>query len=109
MKLSVILIQIIHFIIVILVVLSIFVDNCLWKQLALTLLLFLLVQHMLGYEKCGLTEIEHHLLGNDKYQEGFLYRLINPMIKIREKSFYKGKVYIHILYVLILVYQIRNC
>jgi hypothetical protein len=88
------------------IVLSIFIDNINIKQIFLTLLIFLFLQYITNYGKCGLTELEYIIKG-DKYQEGFLYRLIKPIITIPELYFTKYLVYFHILWVLILVYQLK--
>jgi len=106
MKCLVWLIRIVHLLIVIGVIVSVFINNCRFKQLALVLLIFLLVQYMLGYEKCGLTELEYWILGEKKYKQGFMYRLINPMIKVPETYFSNGLIYAHLLWIAILVYQI---
>lgn len=106
---SVTIIRIIHLLIVIFIVAAVFIPNCFVKEIGLTILLFLLLQYLLGFEKCGLTDLEYLLLGEDHYQEGFIYRIINPMIKVPEKYFYNGLFYLHILWILILGYQIyRN-
>ncbi|XWV25761.1 hypothetical protein QJ857_gp1327 [Tupanvirus soda lake] len=111
MNLLVWLIKIVHLIIVVGVISSVFINVCYIKQLALTLLIFLMIQYILGYEKCGLTQLEYWILGEDKYQKGFIYRLINPIIKVPENYFYNGLLYLHILWVIILIYQIyhNNC
>lgn len=110
MDTSLIIIRTLHLIIIIAIMLSIIIPNCFLKKLVLTLLIFLLLQHMLGYEKCGLTQLEYLIL-KEKYQDGFLYRLINPMIKVRQEYFYNGVLYAHLAIMCILVYQIyyRRC
>lgn len=102
------LIKIAHLAIVIGLVASIFVNSCIIKELALTLLIFLLVQYAFGFKKCGLTQLEYVILGKDKYQQGFIYRLVNPVITVPEKYFYNGLFYFHILWIVILIYQIRK-
>lgn len=59
----------------------------------------------MGYEKCGLTQLEYWVMG-EKYQQGFLYRLINPIIKVREDYFEKGLVYFHIFLIIVFAYQL---
>ena len=105
MDASLIIIRIAHIIIIVSILLSILIPNCCFKKLILTLLIFLLIQYLIGYEKCGLTQLEYHIL-KEKYQEGFLYRLINPLIKIRQDYFYHGIWYIHCFIIVILMYQI---
>ena len=108
MNLLVNLIKLVHLAIVVIVFLSIFTNKCRIKELALTLLLFLLIQYSLGNEKCGLTQLEYMLLGEEKHQQGFIYRLINPIIKVPENYFNNGLLYIHIIWIVILIYQIHK-
>lgn len=96
----------VHLLIVVGVIASVFIVNCNLKKLALTLLIFLLIQYMLGYEKCGLTQLEYWVLGEKKYQQGFLYRLINPIIKVPENYFDNGLLYLHMIWIIVLTYQI---
>jgi hypothetical protein len=53
-----------------------------------------------------LTDLEYLLLG-DKYKSGFMYRLINPMIKIPEDYFNKYLFCFHITWISILYYQLK--
>ena len=98
-------IKIIHLIIVILIVSSIFIDNLFFKKNVLVFLVYLLFQYLTGYEKCGLTELEY-LVMNQKYKEGFMYRIINPIIKVPEHYFNKWLFVFHILYIIILLSQV---
>lgn len=108
MQLIVWIIRLIHLLIVIGIFISIFIGNCLIKKLALVFLIFLFFQYLLGYEKCGLTEIEYWILGEKKYKQGFMYRLIHPLIKVPEDYFNNGLLYLHLLWTIILIYQICN-
>lgn len=101
------LIRLIHILLIVGVFASLFINNCYLKELSLTLLIFLLVQYLLGYEKCGLTQLEYWVMG-EKYQEGFIYRLINPIIKVREDYFNKGLVYLHLFLIAVFSYQIYS-
>ena len=104
------LIKILHLAIVVAIIAAVFVNSCLMKQLALTVLLFLLVQYLFGFEKCGLTELEYMILGEKNHKQGFIYRLINPVIKVPEKYFYNGILFIHLALIGILICQIyHNC
>lgn len=69
-------------------------------------LIYLLAQYLTGYQKCGLTEFEYYIKG-ENYKEGFLYRLIKPIITIPESYFRKYLMYIHIIWVLILGWQLK--
>ena len=99
-------INMIHFFIIISIVASIFIDSCYIKSRILALLIFLLLQYLTGYERCGLTTMEYFVLG-EKYKKGFLYRLINPIIKVPNMYFDNGLLCVHILLISILLYQLR--
>lgn len=99
-------IRILHITIIIFVILSVFVKICWWKKLALLLLLFMAFQYITGYETCGLTVLEYKILGQEKHQQGFLYRTINPFIKTPEKYFNNYYWILHLIWILILSYQI---
>ncbi|BCS83427.1 hypothetical protein QLL95_gp0696 [Cotonvirus japonicus] len=101
-------IKTIHLVIIVLVFSSIFIPNCIVKELALTFLIYLLIQYAIGCEKCGLTELEYMILGQKNHKQGFMYRIINPMIKIPEKYFNNGLMYVHIAWIAILIYQIYH-
>ncbi|AGC02167.1 hypothetical protein H012_gp287 [Acanthamoeba polyphaga moumouvirus] len=101
------LIKALHLIIVILVLISVFIPNCMLKKLVLTLLIFLLIQYIFGINKCGLTQLEYLLMG-EKYREGFIYRIINPIICVPENYFNNGLLIVHIFWIIILGYQIYS-
>lgn len=101
-------IKVVHLMIIIGIVAAVFVKSCVWKTIALTLLVFLMIQYICGFEKCGLTELEYYVLGESKYQQGFIYRLVNPLIKVPEKYIYDGKFIIHLLLIGILTWQVFN-
>ncbi|AGF85083.1 hypothetical protein QJ854_gp699 [Moumouvirus goulette] len=100
-------IKMIHLLIIILVFVSIFIPNCLLKKLVLTLLIFLLIQYIFGIKKCGLTQLEYLLMG-EKYREGFIYRIINPIICVPENYFNDGLLIVHIIWIIILGNQIYH-
>lgn len=104
------LIKIIHLIIIVGVIASVFINSCLLKELALTLLIFLLIQYLCGFKKCGLTQLEYYIMG-EKYQQGFIYRLVNPIIDMPEKYIYNIKFVVHIALICILTFQLyhKNC
>jgi hypothetical protein len=99
------LIKIIHFVIILVVILSPVVNDYDIKKLVLGFLLYLLFQYITGYNKCGLTELEYYVIG-EKYKEGFIYRIVNPMIQVSEDYFNNCRYIIHIGLILILIYQI---
>ena len=109
MSIIVWIIQILHALIVIGIVFSVFINNCLIKQLVLTLLILLLIQYLFGFKKCGLTQLEYWFLGEKNYNKGFIYRLVNPIINTPEKYFYYGLFLFHIIWIVILFYQTKYC
>jgi len=100
------LIQFIHLALILLLCSSIFIPISKVKELALTLLIFMLFHYITNYGKCGLTQIEYLIMG-EKYKEGFLYRLIKPIITVPENYFNKYLFWIHITYIMILIYQLE--
>lgn len=110
MQIIILLIRLVHLLLVICLLISIFINNCFIKNLALVFLIFLIFQYILGYGKCGLTELEYWILGEKKYKQGFLYRLIHPLIKIPENYFDNGLFVLHLVWIAVLVCQIyRGC
>ena len=99
-------INLLHTILVIFLCISIFIDNYQIKKTALILLLFLFLQYITNYGKCGLTELEY-LFKGEKYKEGFIYRLINPVITIPETYFNKYYYLFHITLIIILWVQLK--
>jgi len=100
-------IRLIHLIIVGLISISPFLDFEIIKRYSFIFLIYLLFQYISGYQKCGLTRFEYMIMG-EKYKEGFLYRLINPMISVREDYFEKYLVIVHCIYIIILFIQLYN-
>jgi hypothetical protein len=96
---------IIHLILIIGVIIAPFSKNMDLKRNALIFLLYLLFQYLTGYQKCGLTELEYFFMGKE-YESGFLYRLINPLIKIPENYFNYWFYVIHIILIGVLCYQL---
>lgn len=105
------LIKFIHLIIVMAVVGSVFIPSCWLKKIVFVFLIYLLFQFATGWKTCGLTEIEYLILGEERHKEGFMYRLIKPIVTIPEKYFYYGIFVFHLLWISILFYQLRtmNC
>lgn len=100
-------INLIHFLLVLFLLISVFVDNYQLKTIALTLLIFTFIQFITNYGKCGLTEIEYMVRG-EKYSEGFIYRLVKPIITLPEKYFDQYLHVIHIIWIFILYFQIKK-
>jgi hypothetical protein len=98
-------INFLHLLLVFGLVISIFVPNKDYKIICLVLLTYILFQYLTNYGRCGLTEIEY-LFKREKYKEGFLYRLIKPVITLPEKYFDKYLYIIHIFWIISLGIQI---
>jgi hypothetical protein len=99
-------IQLIHIIIILLFIISLFYPNKEFKKIILSVVILLLIKYILGYERCGLTEIEY-LFKGERYKEGFIYRIIKPIIVIPESYFKNCLFIIHLIYITILYYQIQ--
>ena len=100
-------IQLLHLILIITIFSSVFIPEKEIKKLSFTMLLFIFAQFITNYGKCGLTELEYALRG-EKYKEGFIYRLIKPIITVPEEYFKKHLYWIHVLWILILGYQLSR-
>ena len=100
-------IQLLHLILVITLIGSVFVSNYQLKQYAFTFLIFIFIQYITNYGKCGLTELEYVFKG-DKYQEGFIYRIVKPVITVPEKYFENYLYLAHISWTLILGLQLMK-
>ena len=69
----------IHILLTYFIVLSPFVNNSKYKRNVLLFLIFLYIQFVTKYGKCGLINIEKFFL-KEKFKNGFVYRLIKPII-----------------------------
>ena len=98
-------INMIHLILVIFIIISPFINVKEIKINVLIFLIYLLFQYLTGYNRCGLTELEYYFM-KEEYKEGFLYRIISPIIKVPEKYFDNWLYVFHIIYVIILMYQL---
>ena len=100
-------IQLLHLILIITILISVFIPNLKLKKLSITLLLFIFFQFITNFGKCGLTELEYAIRG-EKCKEGFIYRLVKPIITVPEKYFDQHLYWIHVLWILILGYQLSR-
>ncbi len=98
-------INFLHMTLIIGLLLSVIIPNKEYKILCLTFLLFIILQFIFNQGKCGLTQIEY-MFKKDKYEEGFIYRLVTPVITIPECYFNKYLYLIHIILILSLGSQI---
>ena len=62
---------------------------------------------MTNYGKCGLTELEY-LFKGEKYQEGFIYKTVKPIITVPENYFNNLLYIFHILWIGILWKQLTK-
>jgi hypothetical protein len=93
-------------IIILIIILSIFYNNIKLKEIVLSILILLMIKYLTGYDRCGLTEIEY-LLKGEKYKEGFIYRIIKPILTIPEQYFENYLFILHSLYIIILIIQLK--
>jgi hypothetical protein len=100
-------IYILHLILVIFLLLSIIIKDNAYKHLALLILIFLLFHYVTNNNMCLLTELEYYFK-KEKYHEGFLYRLIKPVLTTPEEYVNKYIYIIHLLWILILFFQLKN-
>ena len=100
-------INLLHTILIIFLCTSIFIDNFQIKKISITLLIFIFLQFITNYGKCGLTELEY-LFKGEKYQEGFIYKLIKPIITVPESYFNKYFYFMHITWIIILWLQLNK-
>ena len=98
-------IQSIHLLIVVSCFISIFYNDIKFKRGVFGLLLLLLFKYITGIKRCGLTELEYIIKGKD-YEEGFIYRIVNPIVTIPEEYFESYLFTMHIIWILILYYQL---
>jgi hypothetical protein len=98
-------IKFLHLLLFIGLILSLFIKDKSYKILSLSFLIYILLQFLTNTGRCGLTEIEYMIMGA-KYKEGFLYRLIKPVITVPESYFNKYLYFFHILLIVSLGIQI---
>lgn len=92
------------------IALSPFINDCYYKNMVFVFLLFVLLQFTLKYGKCGLINIERFFL-KENFKEGFIYRLIKPLICYKINPFYSQFYSILLIYIVILFVQLytNNC
>jgi hypothetical protein len=98
-------IQLIHLAIIILIISSVFVPNYEFKKKSLAFLIFIFIHWITNYGRCGLTEIEYFIKG-EEYKEGFIYRIVKSIITVPENYFKNCLYIIHIGWTLILTFQL---
>ena len=70
-------------------------------------MIFIFAQWITNYGKCGLTELEYMFKG-EKYKEGFIYRIVKPIISVPETYFDNYLYLVHITWTLILALQLMK-
>lgn len=99
-------IKFLHLVLILFIIGSVFISNYQVKKIAFTLVLFIFIQFITNYGRCGLTELEY-MYTREHYKEGFLYRLVKPVITVPEKYFDMGFYWVHILWIIILGWQVN--
>ena len=99
-------INFLHIILILFLSLSVFIDNYKIKQMAFILLILIFGQYITNYGRCGLTELEY-IFTQENYKEGFIYRIVKPVITIPEDYFNKYYYVLHILWICILWFQLH--
>ena len=99
-----------HFILYTTLILSPFIEDCGIKLNSFIIITFITVHFITKYGKCGVINCERYFL-KEKFKEGFFYKLIKPVICYKNNIFYEKFLYLHYVYILILMIQIyqNNC
>jgi hypothetical protein len=100
-------ILLLHISLIYAVALSPFINNYEYKKIVLIFLIFLCGQFLTNYGKCGFISIERFFL-KEKFKQGFVYRLIKPIVCYKRNIFYQHYFELVLIYILILYIQIRN-
>jgi hypothetical protein len=66
----------------------------------IVLLGYLSLKWLTGSDNCGLTELEYRISGKP-YGQGFLYRLLNGVIKLEENKFNKVIIIVTVIWLII--------
>lgn len=96
-----------HWILIFGLSISIFINNYQYKKISLSLLILILIQFIINNGKCGLTEIEY-LIKGEQYKEGIIYQFVKPIITIPENYIDKYFYILHILWIWILWKQLEK-
>jgi len=98
---------ILHSIILYFIIISPLIDNYELKRLVFFFLIFISIHFFTKYGKCGLINIERLFL-KDNFKNGFLFKLIKPLICYKRNIFYKKYFEIILIYIFILYYQLNE-
>lgn len=66
----------------------------------IVLLGYLSLKWLTGNDICGLTELEYRISGKP-YGQGFLYRLLNGVIKLKENKFDKIVIIVTVIWLIV--------
>ena len=77
------------------------------KKIILILIMFLSIQNVSKYGKCGVINCEKFFL-KEKFKQGFFYRLIKPVICYKQNIVYKNYFMLTIIYMIILYIQLEK-
>jgi hypothetical protein len=101
-----------HIILFYIFALSPLITDCYIKKIILILMMFLSLQYVSKYGKCGLINIERFViekvLEKKNFKEGFVYRLIKPLICYKQNIIYKNYFSLIIIYMVILYIQLEK-
>jgi hypothetical protein len=97
----------IHIVLFYIFALSPLITDCYIKKIILILIMFLTIQLVTKYGKCGIINIERFFI-KEKFKEGFFYRLIKPLICYKQNIIYKNYFKLIIIYMIILYIQLEN-
>jgi hypothetical protein len=96
-----------HIVLFYVLALSPLIKDCYLKKIILILIIFLCIQYVTKYGKCGLINIERFFL-KEKFKQGFIYRLIKPIVCYKQNIIYKNYFKLIIIYMLVLYIQLEN-
>ena len=96
-----------HIILFYIMALSPLITDVYFKKVILILMIFLCIQYITKYGKCGLINLEMFFL-KEKFREGFIYRLIKPIICYKKNIIYKNYFILIIIYMIVLYTQLYN-
>ena len=101
-----IIINIIHILFIICLLLSIFINDCLYKLYSLIMIIFIYFNYITKYGKCGIINIERFFLRNN-FKNGIAYKIIKPIISYKNNIFYDNNgIYLLLLYIAVLFLQL---
>ena len=101
------LVRLIHYIVLVFVFVPWFANDFMLLRICSILLGYIFLKWTFVDDGCSLTFIENKLRGI-KNENGFVYRLLNPIINVNESVFYKNAYYFIILSLLVSIYKLLS-